>query len=686
MAGADKKKRRSVQPPSDDAHGGDMGDEYDEDNEMAPVEEKRVPKGQVQLEEEQLSEIFTKMITAGDPNVSKAKTRFSYTENEFVHVGLTASDHIKVHFCMEGDLILADSDEARDQAALKVILEAKRKIEESKDTPDEKDSENDYPEDVLSGKLALKNQFNFSERATQTFNNPKRKKAICTEPPPKRNYCAQVSKWEIHDAYLKEFEKKAFQASMMEGKKKVVGGKNDEEEETQLATVQETEVNVDPDAELFGSVEMARAMQVMERMVHTNSEAEAFHDFKFLEDKSRAEDGKGQFFPLWRFIFEKAQRKTVSSICWNPEFPDLFAVGYGSYDFVKQGSGLICCFSLKNTSFPEYVFETESGVMCLDFHPDHSSLLCVGLYDGSVSVYDVRNKDKKPIYVATSPKLKHTDPVWQVYWSRESNGEEKPLSFFSVSSDGRVSSWILNKSELLHEEVTEIKLYKQDGEEGENNSNLVGLAGACSFDFNKTQEHLMIVGTEEGAIHSYSNAYNSQYLRSFEGHHMGVYSVRWNQYHPRVFLSCSADWTVKLWELNTPTPILTFDLNTSVGDIAWAPFSSTVFAVITADGKVRVYDLSVNKHEPVGETKVNKKAKLTHICFNPKDPIICVGDDRGVVQILKLSSNLRKMSASCLEEVDTANEIARLDEVMIIPEDEKTEDINALLEKAVQSS
>jgi dynein intermediate chain 1 len=31
-------------------------------------------------------------------------------------------------------------------------------------------------------------------------------------------------------------------------------------------------------------------------------------------------------------------------------YTDLFAVGYGSYDFTKQTSGLICCFTLKNTS------------------------------------------------------------------------------------------------------------------------------------------------------------------------------------------------------------------------------------------------------------------------------------------------------------------------------------------------
>ena len=55
---------------------------------------------------------------------------------------------------------------------------------------------------------------------------------------------------------------------------------------------------------------------------------------------------------------------------------------------------------------------------------------------------------------------------------------------------------------------------------------------------------------------------------------------------------------------------MTFDLNNSVGDIAWAPFSSTVF------------DLDQNKQEPMCEQKVVLKAKLTKISFNPKHPII----------------------------------------------------------------
>ena len=36
-----------------------------------------------------------------------------------------------------------------------------------------------------------------------------------------------------------------------------------------------------------------------------------------------------------------------------------------------------------------------------------------------------------------------------------------------------------------------------------------------------------------------------------------------------------------------------------MGDVAWAPYSSTPFAAVTCEGKVFVYDLSVNKYSPI---------------------------------------------------------------------------------------
>ena len=54
-------------------------------------------------------------------------------------------------------------------------------------------------------------------------------------------------------------------------------------------------------------------------------------------------------------------------------------------------------------------------------------------------------------------------------------------------------------------------------------------------------------------------------------------------------------------------PMFTYDLNSVVGDMAWSPYSATVFAAVTADGKAHIFDLSINKYEPIcvqsGESK-----------------------------------------------------------------------------------
>ena len=174
---------------------------------------------------------------------------------------------------------------------------------------------------------------------------------------------------------------------------------------------------------------------------------------------------------------------------------------------------------------------------------------------------------------------KHTDPVWQVkvrlafpksaslfshtrltlfFYNRKwapLDLSEKDLKFYSVSSDGRVTRWQMSKSELVFQDVMELKLVSDTGGEGddvsvkgeldendtyagENDASLGALAGGCCVDFNKQQDHLFIVGTEEGRIHKCSTAYNSQYIETYRGHHMAVYTTKWNEHAPNGAWCC----------------------------------------------------------------------------------------------------------------------------------------------------
>lgn len=82
-----------------------------------------------------------------------------------------------------------------------------------------------------------------------------------------------------------------------------------------------------------------------------------------------------------------------------------------------------------------------------------------------------------------------------------------------------------------------------------------------AFDFHTKNDYLFLVGTEEGKIHTCSKAYTSQFLDTINAHNMAVYRVSWNPFHPRIYITCSADWTVKIWEISSQTTSDKSDFN-----------------------------------------------------------------------------------------------------------------------------
>jgi dynein intermediate chain 1 len=70
---------------------------------------------------------------------------------------------------------------------------------------------------------------------------------------------------------------------------------------------------------------------------------------------------EGTLLPLWKFHADVGRGRHVTSLCWSPAYADMFAVGFGSYDSQRQGSGAVGCFSLKDPKTPVYQFTTRSG-------------------------------------------------------------------------------------------------------------------------------------------------------------------------------------------------------------------------------------------------------------------------------------------------------------------------------------
>lgn len=257
-----------------------------------------------------------------------------------------------------------------------------------------------------------------------------------------------------------------------------------------------------------------------------------------------------------------------------------------------------------------------------------------------------------------------------------------------------MTSWQLNKNELVNEEVLQIKIEnaedkpaatapptaasssspqkekKEDDKTEEDSGAPAALSGGTALDFNAHDDNLFVVGTDDGALLKYNKTHTAQPLFQYEGHQMAVYSVKWNAFHPSIFLTSSADWSVKLWEHGTKHPVMSWEWNEPVSHVAWAPYSSTVFAVAVNDGKVYVYDLSTQKHKEMACQPLADGAKPTFVAFNPHDPVLAVGDDLGNVTIYKLSTNLRKSLSdphkNNFDLIDPLKQIDDLDKLVFI--------------------
>uniref|UniRef100_A0A8B9Z441 Dynein axonemal intermediate chain 4 n=1 Tax=Buteo japonicus TaxID=224669 RepID=A0A8B9Z441_9AVES len=349
---------------------------------------------------------------------------------------------------------------------------------------------------------------------------------------------------------------------------------------------------------------------------------------------------------LWSYICDLTSGHNVSTMAWSKVNPDLLAVGYGAFDCKEQKKGLVCCWSLKNPMWPERIFQCEHGVTALDFSMASPNLLAVGMYDGSVTIYNVRSCNDAALLDSSESSNKHTGPVWQMRWveqDRGATGDGKKERLICISADGRITEWFIQKRldciDLMKIKRTESEKKKLPGEKERKREALISqqAAGMC-FDFHPKDTNFYLAGTEEGHIHKCSCSCNEQFLETYRGHKGPVYKVAWNPFSTDMFLSCSADWSIILWHQDSQTPILTFSSTTAfVHDVMWSPKSACIFAAVN-ESRAEIWDLSASILNPVTSCFANPRVKFTSVLFAKNTDCLLVGDSKGEVSVFELQN------------------------------------------------
>ncbi|NXX89608.1 WDR78 protein, partial [Centropus bengalensis] len=392
-----------------------------------------------------------------------------------------------------------------------------------------------------------------------------------------------------------------------------------------------------------------------EKKEDKEEQKEALIDPSLLSDlkETREETAPPRAEQLWSYTCDITHGHSVSSMAWNKANPDLLAVGYRELDSKDQKKGLACCWSLKNPMWPERIFRCKHGVTALDFSMASPNLLAVGMYNGSVSIYDVRSSNDTPLLESSASSNKHTGPAWQLRWveqDRSATEGGKKERLICISADSRVTEWLIQKRldciDLMKIKRTACEKKKLPGEKGRKREAPISrqAAGTC-FDFHPKDTNFYLAGTEEGHIHKYSCSCNEKFIQTYRGHNGPVHKVAWNPFSTDMFLSCSADWSVILWHQDSQTPILTFSSTTAfVHDIMWSPKSAFIFASAN-ESRVDIWDLRVSIFNPVVSCFASPGVEFTSVLFANNTDCLLVGDRKGEVSVFALQ-NLTALSSN----------------------------------------
>lgn len=386
-------------------------------------------------------------------------------------------------------------------------------------------------------------------------------------------------------------------------------------------------------------------------------------DFDDNEEKKRKEEQRMKeielvlnksVHPDMKFLFSfkgdilfKNQKYVVNCLDWNPHNPDLLAAAYGPQEIDSKNEGLLLFWTLKN-QYPERVIKTPKGLTYCNFSTKNPYYIVVSDYIGEIKVYDLRNNSDIPIADSKEVKEKHTDIVWEAKWVERPNDKNEMI--VSISSDGKVKEWLLKKglevSDLMNmkkntsfpdKTLNPFSKYDQQNKD----SLIFREANGLSFDFPVNDTTIYYISLEECTVNKCRISYKDTYIETYYGHQGPVYKVRCNPFDPNIFLTCSYDWTIKIWNTKNFKPILTcksMNKSSQINDIEWSPFTSTIFACVIDDGAIEIWDLAKQTTDPiiVFPSKTGDVVSRRTIKFSRSSQVIATGDSEFNIDIFRL--------------------------------------------------
>ncbi|KAI0726724.1 WD40 repeat-like protein [Fomitopsis betulina] len=321
------------------------------------------------------------------------------------------------------------------------------------------------------------------------------------------------------------------------------------------------------------------------------------------------------------------KNRSITDVGWSPKFPELTCASYNKNPAaLNEPDGIVAVWNLHLLERPEFVFHSQSDVLSVTFSPFHSNLIFGGTYSGQILLWDTRSKHL-PVLKTPLSAAGHTHPVYAM----QMVGTQNAHNLITSSTDGTVCSWLVD---MLAQPQETLELVHAG-------HNKTGEVAITTLDFPDNETTTFWVGTEEGNVYQ-ANRYDRAGAKAglnqydvYKGHSGPVMGLHFHPQHGPVdfsdmFLTCSVDWTVKLWRakslakpsttVNPISPIYSFDeADDYVYDVKWHPSHPAVFGVVDGSGRFDVWNLNWDTEVSAVTTTVGSGRALNKLQWDRKD-------------------------------------------------------------------
>ena len=175
----------------------------------------------------------------------------------------------------------------------------------------------------------------------------------------------------------------------------------------------------------------------------------------------------------------------------------------------------------------------------------------------------------------------------------------------------------------------------------------------------KVERYAQDKGEKEIQVQTVFNAkpdikllYPSPFTSNFEKHMGPVTGLTCSPFIKRLFLTCSVDGAVRMYDVLNNRPVAVFEpgFNEYLQSVIWSPFRPTVFVTISNTGTVYIYDLVLSRQSPsyvlpytstYQSEYVSKLNTAYTLSFNPRQrDFLAVGYHDGSAKIFQLNYSL----------------------------------------------